>query len=153
MKSLKVIIVLSSILFLTNCTTGTATTNKPSKEVNGSLAKMPIPMILGDDVKYSMPAFLWRSTQYLRFSLNKEEKQLHESAVFFALQNAKNGEIVSWYSKKRLVNGKVRVIHSYPSGAGLCRTYQAYIKVNGTERHMTNNACRTNWSIGWAFYK
>ena len=153
MKSLKVIIVLSSILFLTNCTTGTATTNKPSKEVNGSLAKMPIPMILGDDVKYSMPAFLWRATQFMRFSLNKEEKQKHQSAVFFMLENAKNGEIVSWYSTKRLVNGKVRVIHSYPSGAGLCRTYQAYIKVNGTERHMTNNACRTNWSIGWAFYK
>jgi hypothetical protein len=153
MKSLKVIIVLSSILFLTNCTTGTATTNKPSKEVNGSLAKMPIPMILGDDVKYSMPAFLWRATQFMRFSLNKEEKQLHESAVFFALQNAKNGEIVSWYSDKRLANGKVRVIHSYPTGAGICRTYQAYIKVNGTERHMTNNACKKNWSPSWSFYK
>ena len=155
MKSLKVIIVLSSILFLTNCTTGTTTLNNPKAEMSGSLLEkeMPSPVFLGNDIKYSMPAFLWRSTQYLRFSLNKEEKQLHESAVFFALQNAKNGEIVSWYSKKRLVNGKVRVIHSYPSGAGLCRTYQAYIKVNGTERHMTNNACRTNWSIGWAFYK
>ena len=153
MKLLKVIIVLSSILFLTNCTTGTATTNKPSKEINGSLAEMPIPIILGDDVKYSMPAFLWRATQFMRFSLNKEEKQKHQSAVFFMLENAKNGEIVSWYSDKRLANGKVRVIHSYPTGAGICRTYQAYIKVNGTERHMTNNACKKNWNITWAFYK
>ena len=144
---------MSSILFLTNCTTGTTTTNKPSKEVNGSLTKMPIPMILGDDVKYSMPAFLWRTTQFMRFSLNKEEKQKHQSAVFFMLDNAKNGEIVSWYSDKRLVNGKVRVIHSYPTGAGICRTYQAYIKVNGTERHMTNNACKKNWSPSWSFYK
>jgi hypothetical protein len=153
MKLLKVIIVLSSILFLTNCTTGTATTNKPSKEINGSLAEMPIPIILGDDVKYSMPAFLWRATQFMRFSLNKEEKQKHQSAVFFMLENAKNGEIVSWYSDKRLANGKVRVIHSYPTGAGICRTYQAYIKVNGTERHMTNNACKKNWSPSWSFYK
>jgi surface antigen len=114
---------------------------------------MPTPMYLGNDVKYSMPAFFFRTTQYLRFSLNKEEKQLHESAVFFMLDNARNGEIVSWYSKKRLVNGKVRVIHSYPTGQGLCRTYQAYIKVNGTERHTTNNACKTNWNITWAFYK
>ncbi|MBC8435568.1 MAG: hypothetical protein H8D84_01145 [Proteobacteria bacterium] len=153
MKSLKVIIVLSSILFLTNCTTGTVTLKKPSSEVNGSLLEMPTPMYLGDNIESMGMAFLWRSTQYLRFSLNKEEKQMHQSAVFFMLENTKNGEIVSWYSDKRLVNGKVRVIHSYPTGAGICRTYQAYIKVNGTERHMTNNACKKNWSPSWSFYK
>ncbi len=154
MKLLKAITVWSSILlFLTSCSTGTVTLKKPSSEVNGSLLEMPTPMFLGNDVKYSMPAFLWRATQFMRFSLNKEEKQKHQSAVFFMLENAKNGEIVSWYSTKRLVNGKVRVIHSYPTGAGLCRTYQAYIKVNGKERHMTNNACKNSMNITWAFYK
>ena len=69
------------------------------------------------------------------------------------LDNAKNLEIVSWYSKERLANGKVRVIHSYPTGSGVCRTYQAYIKVNGTERHMTNNACKKRWNFTWVFYK
>ena len=69
------------------------------------------------------------------------------------LDNAPNGEIVSWYSDKRLANGHVRVIHSYPISGGYCRTYQAYIKVNGTERHMTNNACKMNWNITWVFYK
>ena len=154
MKLLKAITVWSSILlFLTNCTTGVVTLNKPSSEMSGSLLEMPTPIFLGNDAKYSMPHFFWRTTQYLSFSLNKEEKQLHQSAVFFMLNNAKNGEIVSWYSKKRLVNGKVRVIHSYPTGSGLCRTYQAYIKVNGTERHMTNNACKKSWNISWVFYK
>jgi hypothetical protein len=154
MRLLKAITVWSSILlFLTNCSTGTVTLKKPSAEMNGSLLEMPTPIFLGNDAKYSMPHFFWRTTQYLSFSLNKEEKQLHQSAVFFMLNNAKNGEIVSWYSKKRLVNGKVRVIHSYPTGSGVCRTYQAYIKVNGTERHMTNNACKRSYSIGWSFYK
>ena len=154
MRLLKANTVWSSILlFLTSCSTGTVTLKKPNAEINGSLAEMPTPMYLGDDVKYSMPAFFWRTTQYLRFSLNKEEKQLHRSAVFFMLDNARNGEIVSWYSKKRLVNGKVRVVHSYSTGSGICRTYQAYIKVNGTERHMTNNACKKSWNITWVFYK
>ena len=154
MKLLKAITVWSSILlFLTSCSTGTVTLNKPSSEINGSLLEMPTPIFLGDEAKYSMPHFFFRTTQYLSFSLNKEEKQMHQSAVFFMLDNAKNGEIVSWYSKKRLVNGKVRVIHSYPTGSGLCRTYQAYIKVGGTERHMTNNACKNSFNITWAFYK
>ena len=154
MKLFKAITVWSSILlFLTNCSTGTVTLKKPLAETNGSLLQMPVPMYLGDNIEYMGTSFFFTTSQYMRFRLNKEEKQLHESAVFFMLDNAKNGEIVSWYSKKRLVNGKVRVIHSYPTGSGLCRTYQAYIKVNGTERHMTNNACKRSYSIGWSFYK
>jgi surface antigen len=114
---------------------------------------MPPPQWLGDDLKYSMPAFLFRRTQYMRFSLNRAEKKMHESAVFFALTNTENGKIVSWYSKKRLAAGKVRVIHSYPISGGYCRTYQAYIKVNGKERHMTNNACKYIGAPSWSFYK
>ena len=54
MKLLKAITVWSSILlFLTSCSTGTVTLNKPSAETNGSLLEMPTPMFLGDDVKYS----------------------------------------------------------------------------------------------------
>ena len=136
-KLLKVIIILSSLLvFSTYAKSGEL------KETEGELGNMPHPTFLGEDIKYSMPAFLFRLTQYMRFRLSKEEKDLHKSAVFFMLNNAQNGKIVSWYGDKRLVNGKVRVIHSYPISGGYCRTYQAYIKLNGKERHMTNNACK-----------
>ena len=149
MKLFKAIIASISFLLLANCsaTTGSLT------ETNGYIGEMPKPKLLGDDLKYSAPAFLWRQTQYLRFRLNQEEKKMHESAVFIMLDNAPNGKIVSWYSKERLASGKVRVIHSYPISGGYCRTYQAYIKLNGTERHTTNNACRTIGSASWSFYK
>ena len=154
MKLLKVITILSSLVFLTNCSSTTGSTNnfKPS-DTNGLMAEMPAPVFFGDHVEYSMPQFLWRSTQYLRFRLNKDEKKMHQSAVFFMLENAKNGEIVSWYSDKRLANGKVRVIKSYPISGGFCRTYQAYIKLNGADRHTTNNACLYLGSPTWSFYK
>ena len=148
MKLLKVITILTSLLIATPAVAG----NTPSDEINGSLIEMPAPIFFGDDLKYSMPAFLWRQTQFLRFRLKKEEKKMHKSAVFFMLENVGNGEIVSWYSDKRLANGKVRVIHSYPISGGYCRTYQAYIKLNGTERHMTNNACKL-MNGDWKFLK
>ena len=151
MKSYKAIIALISFLVLTEV--ALAGSKKPA-DTNGTIGNMPMPRLLGDDLKYSMPAFLWRNTQFMRFRLNKEEKKMHQSAVFFMLNDVPNGKIVSWYSKKRLANGKVRVIHSYPISGGYCRTYQAYIKLNGKERHMTNNACKY---IGadqtWVFYK
>ena len=149
MKLLKVITILTSLVIATPAVAGTL----PSDEINGTLLEMPTPMFFGDDIKYSMPAFLWRQTQFLRFRLKKDEKKMHKSAVFFMLQSAGNGEIVSWYSEKRLASGKVRVIHSYPISGGYCRTYQAYIKLNGAERHMTNNACKYIGSPSWSFYK
>jgi hypothetical protein len=149
MKLLKVITILTSLVIATPAVAG----NTPSDEISGTLLEMPTPMFFGDDIKYSMPAFLWRQTQFLRFRLKKDEKKMHKSAVFFMLQSAGNGEIVSWYSEKRLASGKVRVIHSYPISGGYCRTYQAYIKLNGAERHMTNNACKYIGSLGWSFYK
>ena len=149
MKLLKAITIVTSLLMATPAVAG----NEPSDEINGSLIEMPTPMFFGDELKYSMPAFLWRQTQFLRFRLKKDEKKMHKSAVFFMLQSAGNGEIVSWYSDKRLANGKVRVIHSYPISGGYCRQYQAYIKVNGKERHITNNACKRITGVSWSFYK
>ena len=149
MRLYKVITVLISLLLTTSALAGS---NTPG-DTKGIIGDMPQPRWLGDDVKYSMTAYLFRRTQFMRFSLNREEKKLHESAVFFALTSTQNGKIVSWYSKERLAAGKVRVIHSYPISGGYCRTYQAYIKVNGKERHMTNNACRRITGISWTFYK
>ncbi len=149
MKLFKVITVLISLLLSSTAIAG----NKTPGDANGHMGEMPPPVWFGEDLRYSAPAFLFRATQFLRFSLKKQEKKMHESAVFFALTNAENGKIVSWYSKKRLAAGKVRVIHSYPISGGYCRTYQAYIKVNGKERHMTNNACKYIGTASWSFYK
>jgi len=149
MRLFKVITVLISLLLSTSAMAG----NKTPGDAKGHIGEMPPPKWLGDDLKYSMPAFLFRSTQFLRFRLKRAEKKMHESAVFFALTNTHNGQVVSWYSKKRLAGGKVRVIHSYPISGGYCRTYQAYIKVNGKERHMTNNACKYLGAPTWQFYK
>ena len=149
MKLFKVITVLISLLLTTSAL---ADKHTPG-DAEGHIGDMPPPIWLGNDMKYSVPAYLFRRTQFLKFRLNKVEKKMHESAVFFALTNAENGKIVSWYSKKRLAAGKVRVIHSYPISGGYCRTYQAYIKVNGKERHMTNNACKYVGAPSWSFYK
>ena len=70
MKLLKAITIVTSLLMATPAVAG----NEPSDEINGSLIEMPTPMFFGDELKYSMPAFLWRQTQFLRFRLKKDEK-------------------------------------------------------------------------------
>ena len=69
MKLFKVITVLISLLV---SSTALADSHK-LKETEGNIGEMPAPQWLGDDLKYSMPAFLFRRTQYMSFCLNREE--------------------------------------------------------------------------------
>ena len=147
MKSLTAIIISISLLFFSAKAQGNELT-----ETKGMILDIPRPIMLGENEMYSAGGLLWGGIQYLRFSLRKSEKLLHRSAVYHALNNAENGVITSWYSKKRMSAGQVRVIVSWPKSDGVCRVYQSYIKVNGTERHMTNRACK-RLDNAWTFLK
>tara|TARA_B000000609_G_C24180438_1_gene357723 strand:+ start:2509 stop:2955 length:447 start_codon:yes stop_codon:yes gene_type:complete len=148
MKLLKVIIISISVWLIS--------INVNSKDLPGEanelLGTLPDPVWI-DDPQMNFPNFLFRYSQYLGMKLKKEEKVQHQGAVFYMLNNAKNGELVSWYSDIRLAVGKVRVIHTYPISGGYCRTYQAFIKINAQQKHMTNNACKYIGAQTWVFYK
>lgn len=145
MKSFQVIIILSSLL-LPNC----ASSNSYVKETEGTFINMPDPISLGDGRLAEPGRFLWNHMQYLRFSLNDDEKKQHQSAVYHALNNSPNGPITGWNSRERLSQGKVRVIHSFQTSTGYCRVYQALIEINGSSRHWTNKACKSGNS-DWVF--
>jgi surface antigen len=149
MRLFRVIIVLSSLLFLTNCASNGVQT---VKETHGSLnTDMPELPSMGE--KYmSMPGMLWNGVQYLRFNLNDKEKMLHQSAVYHTLNNAEIGAVTSWHSKERLSTGRVRVVHEYPQSSGYCRVYQSYIELNGAKRHMVNKAGKLAWH-DWVFLR
>ena len=70
MRLFKVIIVLISLLF---ASTSFADSHKPG-DAEGNIGEMPSPKWLGNDIKYSMPAFLFRQVQFMRFKLNRTEK-------------------------------------------------------------------------------
>lgn len=113
---------------------------------------IPYPVMLTERQALSLPGMLWNNIQYLRFSLNNDEKKMHQSAVYHALNDAEIGVITSWYSRERMAMGQVRVIDQWPESNGYCRVYQAYIKLNGAQRHMTNKACKALYS-GWVFLR
>ncbi len=145
---LRVIIISISIWLIST----TVQANKLPGDADSTIGEMP-KAVWTEDPQFNYPQFIWRLTQYMGMRLKKSEKQQHQSAVFFMLDNAPNGQIVSWYSDKRLANGKVRVVHTYPISGGYCRTYQAYIKIKSKQKHMINNACKYIGVQTWLFYK
>lgn len=94
----------------------------------------------------------WNGRQYLGYvySLNYQERKLHKNAVYFALDNSKDGEFIYWKSDTSKALGKVRVVFSYPISNGYCRIYQSYITLNGDTHFATHQACKAifnNWSF------
>jgi len=136
-------------IFISNCRGNIQTVT----ETQGVFLEFPQPSTLGEKEMWTAPGMLWNGIQYLRFSLSDEEKKMHQSAVYHALNNSNNSEITSWYSKERLANGKIRVIHSFPISDGHCRVYQSLISLNGATRHFTNNACKRFYATSWLFLK
>ena len=143
----KVITILSSLFALANCA---GAGSNYVKETQGTFLKFPEPVTLGEHQMWSAPGMMWNHIQYLRFSLNDEEKKQHQSAVYHALNNSPNGPITAWNNRERLAQGKVRVIHSFQTSTGYCRVYQALIEINGSSRHWTNKACKSGNS-DWIF--
>ena len=80
----------------------------------------------------------------IKFNLNQKEIDLHTNAIQVALNNTRNGEIVSWHNGERLSSGDVRVVSTYYKKTGYCRIFQSYIKLNGAEKHITKNVCKVN---------
>ena len=84
-------------------------------------------------------------TNALKFNLNQKEINLHTKAIHVALNNTRNGEIVSWHNGERLSSGDVRAVSTYyKKTGGYCRIFQSYIKLNGAEKHTTKNVCKVN---------
>ena len=84
---------------------------------------------------------------YYKFNLNEKEIKMHTDAILLALNNTKNGEIVSWYNSDRLSSGKARVVKTYYKNDRYCRIFQSFIKLNGAEKHNTKHVCMidNNW--------
>ena len=154
-KLFRVFLVLISFLFITQC-------GVPTKKVNHQkvlLDKnyMPPPQFKNSDALYQSAYLGFNDMQYLDFrfwnltGFNQEEKKQHKDAVYFALENAEDFEIVSWYGTKRDTSGKIRVIFSHPINAGYCRDYQVQLQINKKIRSKTLTACKFIGGVSWSF--
>ena len=59
--------------------------------------------------------------KYKFFSLSKEDKKKQQQAIFYALDNLSEGEIIRWHNDDSNSWGKIKIASSYPHGSGYCR--------------------------------
>ena len=153
MKLFQIILVLTSLLLITNC-------GAPSQKVDINTVKkenkLPEPDFLIPDAQNFGTNGSWDLRQFLDFRFysppffTSKESNLHKSAVFTALNHMKDFEVISWYSQKRDAGGKVRPIFTYPEGTGICRDFQVLLYIGEKARSKTLTGCKNNYSY-WSF--
>jgi len=91
--------------------------------------------------------------KYNYYMLNDEDKDKQKTAIYFALNNLDHDVVTSWYSKNSQARGHVKIVSSYPQGAGYCRVIFSQIVYKGKERSFSETACLDMAHSGWRFIK
>jgi len=158
MKLFQIILVLISLLLITNC-------GIPAQKVDINTIKkenkLPEPDFLIPDAQYissgnCFSSCSWNALQFLDFRFwsppffTPKEEKLHKSTVYTALYHMKDFEVVSWYSPKRDAGGKVRPIFTYSINSSICRDFQVLLYIEKKARSKTLTGCKFSWG-NWNF--
>lgn len=84
--------------------------------------------------------------------LPAEDQLKQEQAVFFALNNSTEGEVVEWFGASDNSHGKVMIAMTYPQGGGYCRVVMSQINYKDKSRDFKETACR-NGDTRWQFVR
>ena len=138
----KLSIILISLLLI-SC--GTATNNK----YNSKSAYLST-----ENTYYSGTHAVILASNFLKykfFSLSKEDKKKQQQAIFYALDNLSEGEIIRWHNNDSNSWGRIKVVSSYPHGSGYCRVIFSQISKKGKIRDFKETACKDVAYDGWLF--
>lgn len=100
------------------------------------------------------PSFVMYLTNFMRWfrgNLDAESKKLHERAVLFTVEYAKNGQLVSWQNSKGTESGRIKVVSTLPVNGGICRRMLMEITVDKNSRNHTETACYNISTNKWHF--
>lgn len=155
MKLFQVTLLIISLIFLSNC-------GVPPKQVNYNKNILNKDFMIEPSYKKTEGQFTdmlygWNDRQFISFrfwnltGFKSDEKKQHKDAVYYALNNAEDFEIISWYSKTRVASGKVRIIFTHPVNAGMCRDYQVQLQIKKNIKSKTLTACKMIGMQTWIF--
>jgi surface antigen len=91
--------------------------------------------------------------KYKFYMLDDEDKERQKTAIYYALNNLDHDVVTSWYNNKTEAQGHVKIVSSYPQGAGYCRVIFSQLIHKGRQRSFSETACVDMSHSGWRFIK
>lgn len=92
-------------------------------------------------------------SKYFSTQLKPQDKELHRQAVYHALNNLENGEMVEWFNDRTDAQGKARIVMTIPANGSYCRRVHSWIRLGSEERAFEDTACYNVTTKTWNFFK
>lgn len=83
--------------------------------------------------------------------MKPEDQALHTQAVYHALNNLENGEVVEWFNDRTDAQGKARIVYTWPGNGNICRRVHSWVRLGADEKAFEDTACFYNSTNGWKF--
>ena len=99
----------------------------------------------------SLLGFAYNISKHFTTRLNKEDSALHTQAVYHALENLENGELVEWYNDRSDSQGKARIVYTWQGSGNICRRVFSWVKFGDNARNFEDTACYNVDTKTWRF--
>jgi len=95
--------------------------------------------------------FTYNISKYLTTRLKKEDQALHSQAVYHALNNLENGEVVEWFNDRTDAQGKAKIVYTFPASGNICRRVHSWVRYGADSKSFEDTACRNTAVNTWNF--
>lgn len=107
-------------------------------------------------VTIRLPESIWtikNSVIRMLDGLNEDDRRKHQQAMFTALGNLDNGEVIRWYSDDSYNHGIVEIIMTQRLSGRLCRRVYSEIRTTSSRNTEEHWACLDESTRMWSFFK
>lgn len=99
----------------------------------------------------SLVGFAYNISRHFTTKLSKEDMALHTQAVFHALENLENGELVEWYNDRSDSQGKARIVYTWQGSGNICRRVHSWVRFRENAKNFEDTACYNVDIKSWKF--
>ena len=99
----------------------------------------------------SFVGFAYNISKWFTKRLKPEDQALHSQAVYHALNNLDNGQVVEWWNDRTDAQGKARIMLTWTANGNICRRIYSWVRMGADEKSFEDSACFNNSINGWKF--
>lgn len=107
-------------------------------------------------VSIRVPESIWsikNSLVRMLDGLNEHDRRKHQQAMYTALGNLDNGEVIRWYSDDSYNHGIVEIVMTSRLSGKLCRRVYSEVRTERSRKADEHWACLDESTNMWEFFK
>jgi len=89
--------------------------------------------------------------KFLETRMGKQDQAYHSHAVYHALNNAVEGQDVTWFNDGAGSQGMARIVYTHPSPGGWCRRVYSKVQFEGMIKTYEDTACYNTHTNTWSW--